>query len=139
MVFLEGKAIADTILSVAASIFKYKDEAKRVKADRRDRIAEYFLEISETLEEAANTIERGDYPHGKCESLRIYAQELPEIIKDFVPVPKAREYGDKLMDAWHLEHIADRASAEERNQIVNELRGASGIFRALGYGIRVRE
>lgn len=88
MVFLEGKAIADAILSVAASIFKYNNEAKRVKADRRDRIAEYFLEISETLEEAANTVERGDYPHGKCESLRIYAQELPDIIEDFVSVPK---------------------------------------------------
>lgn len=135
---LEGKAIADTILSVAASIFKYINETRKIKADRQDRIAEYFLEISKTIEEAANTIEHGDYPHGKCESLRIYARDLPNIIRDFVPAPEAKIYGDKLMAAYHLEHIADHASNEERNQIVNELRGASGIFRALGYGIRAQ-
>ena len=114
MVLLEGKAIADMILSVAASIFKYKDDTHKVNADRRDRIADYFLEISKTIEGAADGIELWGYPHGICESLRTYAVRLPDTIKDFVP--EAKEYGDKLMTAYSLEHIADHASKEERNQ-----------------------
>jgi hypothetical protein len=139
MVLLEGKAIADTILGVAASIFKYKDETNKIRADRRDRVADYFLEISKTIEEAANYIARGEHPHGACESLRTYAGRLPDTIRDFVPEPEAKEYGDKLMTAYSLEHIACNASAEERNQIVIELRSASGIFRALGYDMRAHQ
>lgn len=73
MEYLSGKAIADTILGVAASIFKYKDEIRKVNADRRDRIADYFLAISKTIEEAASDIERSGRPSGACESLRIFA------------------------------------------------------------------
>jgi hypothetical protein len=43
------------------------------------------------------------------------------------------------MTAYSLEHIACNASAEERNQIVIELRSASGIFRALGYDMRAHQ
>jgi hypothetical protein len=136
MEYLSGKAIADTILGVAASIFKYKDEIRKVNADRRDRIAEYFLAISKTIEEAASDIERSGHPSGACESLRIFAVKLPDTIMDFVPLPEAKEYGDRLMAAYNLEHVGDRASREELDKIINELRGASGIFRALGYDMR---
>lgn len=136
MVFLEGKAIADTILSVASSIFKYRDRSTKINADRRDRIADYFLEISKTIEKAANDIENRGQPSGACESLRTYAVRLADTISDFVP--EAKEYEDRLMAAYSLEHVADNASANERKQIVNELRGASGIFRALGYDMRAQ-
>jgi hypothetical protein len=45
---------------------------------------------------------------------------------------------EKLMSAYSLEHVADNASKKERDEIVSELRGASGIFRALGYDMRAR-
>lgn len=138
MDFITGKAIADTILSVASSIFTHKGKTQEVHANRRNQVAEYFLNISRTINQAADEIEQFGRPSGCCESLRIFAERLPDTIKDFVPVEEAYEYGDRLMAAYSLEHVADNSTREERDMIISELRGASGIFLALGYDIKAR-
>jgi hypothetical protein len=137
MDILVGKAVVEVILWVASSIFKYRGEIYKVKADRRDRIAKYFLDISETIGEAADEIEKSGRPSGACQSMRVFADKLPDTIKDFVPLSEAQEYGAKLKAAYNLEQNNPN-SKEERDKIVSELRGASGIFRALGYDMRAR-
>lgn len=156
---LEGIALAATLLSVAVSIFKYYDEAardrKKAALIKAGDVAKHFLEISHTIAEAADIIERGGRPSGTCGSLDQFSKTLYNdlLMSGIVSNDKksriesggvmsdqeAREYARLLHDASNLEHSVDHvSSAKERQEMVDVLRTASGTFQAIGYGIFAR-
>ncbi len=116
-----------------------RDNAKAARLKAGD-IADYFLNISRTIAEAADIIERGDHPSGACASLQKFSEELPVILgtSGIMPKKEADEYARQLEDASNLEHSADNVSPKERQEMVDVLRAASGTFHAIGYEIFAR-
>lgn len=148
---LEGIALAATLLSVAVSIFKCYDEAAKNKATaaffKAGDIANYFLNISQTIAKAADDIERGSNPYG-CDFLARSSKDLPAILwksglvsdkpSGLMKKREADEYARQLQEASDLEHSVNKVSQEERQEMVDVLRTASGTFQAIGYGIFAR-
>jgi len=83
-----------TILDVASKLFGLKDLLANARRDRRDRIADYSGELSNTRAAVVAMLRKGEIPHGKCQEMLVYAQTLPATVGDEIGKVQAEECVD---------------------------------------------
>ena len=125
------------ILDIARTLFGLRGKLREARRDRRDRIADYFDNISLTVQEVANSLKKDEIPHGKCEEMAVYADMLTDTVGDEIGLEKAQELSNRLKEAHEVEliimEIRDDSDKESK---IAQLEKASGLFKALANSIR---
>lgn len=127
--------IANKILGVASEIFGLRDRFKSADKARCEAITAYFLNLSETLSRAANSLEKGIYPHGECQAMLTYSKMFSNTIGDVIDPILVQEWQNALISAHRLETLY-LGRQKELEEVVAKLRGSAGMFEAVAYSLR---
>lgn len=127
MSIVEGNAIVGQAIRGAASLLQPAPVARKAE------IATLYRAVASTLEHAVKLFEQGETPHGDCEKMRLFADEIYDAIIDYVGSTKAEAVRARL----HAAHDVERAlldlngfAQEERRRRLAELQRAAGYYEA---------
>jgi hypothetical protein len=125
------------LLDIARSLLGFKNEFSRARRERRDRIADYFAVVAQTIQDSAESFRQGKVPHGKCQEMLEHANAFTDVVETELGRERAEAYAQKLRDAHEVEMLVSEilGSPDPQGQI-QELEKASGTFRALSAAIR---
>lgn len=127
----------EEILSVAKALWGYKDLFDKAKREKRDRIANYFEQISRCLAETSTMLKDNQYPHGACGEMLGYADMLPETVGGIISKEKAQDLANQLHSMHELEKLYSQLhDAPDKDEQLGRLLEASGILQALANSLR---
>jgi 3-deoxy-D-arabino-heptulosonate 7-phosphate (DAHP) synthase class II len=132
--------IAETLFKVAKELFGIFTTLDEKRLQRTIRVADYFSNLAQIIEDTSAFLKKGEYPHGECENLRIHAQMMTEKIKDIIGENVAEKYAAKVMAVWEIEQMHAEligVDEDERNRQLKILDEAAGYFRAVAAHLRV--
>jgi hypothetical protein len=131
-------AEAGVILEAIKTLCGFRSSLTAAKVERRKRMADLFLAVSECLAQTAAEIRKGKYPSDRCRELEMYALDLPERVQDEIGKAKAKAVSEELLRAHRIENLyyMDRTKPEGE-QSLQMIEEASGMLRALGNLVRV--
>ena len=133
--------IFKTILDVAKSLLGMSDQLRSADRERRNDMAQLFVQISECLVAVSTEIRTGGVPHGRCAELEQYAQMLPGLVAKELGNTRAQELGDTLRSAYNVESVAiglqEVKNSQEKEPYLAQMEEASGKFRALANLVRI--
>lgn len=119
-------------LAVARSMFADRTQLEAASRERKAQVTKYYERIARTLNEVIFSLRVNIYPHGSCEKMRLYAEQLPEIIGDLVGIEKANLYANKLFEAHNVEMLLNKLSqAKDREARLVDLEKAQAYFEVL--------
>jgi TRAP-type mannitol/chloroaromatic compound transport system substrate-binding protein len=114
------------LLEVAKKLFEVTDGLKQAKDEKRQKLEKFFYQIEQCLRDSAEVLNNGQTPRIKAEELKVYAQELPNILSDIYDEKKINELSNLLKNA------ADKISAfDPPENNVEDIETAAGMFKGL--------
>ena len=130
-------AIIKGLISLTDKLLSIFGKFQKAKRDQRDRVAFYCEQISDTLSEAYESLERGEIPHGCCSSMDSYMHHLREVLAETLSKEEYEDLRDVLAVAYHVEYI-DRELEElnRKGSKYAELDIAAGKFKAISDKLR---
>ncbi len=129
--------IIGTILEIALKLTGLKDQLDQARRERRDRIADYFMQLSKTLKDAHESLSQGMIPHGTCEEMLYHARSLATTVQDEIGEAEAKKLAESMEEAHALEQLLSELHDEgARQQTLADLDRARGMFKALGVSMR---
>ena len=132
--------IAETLFKIGKELFGIFSKLDEKKLQRTIRVADYFSNLAQIIEDTSAYLKKGAYPHGECENLRLHAQKMTETIGDIIGTKQAEEYTSRVMDVWEIEQMHGEligVSENERENKLKTLDEAAGFFRAVAAHLRV--
>ena len=132
--------IAGTLFSIGKDIFGVFFKLDEKKLQRTIRVADYFSNLAQIIEDTSAYLKKGEYPHGECENLRMHAQKMSETIGDIIGTEQAAEYTSKVMSVWEIERMHGELIGVSDNEKENQLKlldQAAGFFRAVAAHLRI--
>lgn len=125
------------LLDIAQALIGLKSNFSDAKRDRKDRIADYFLEIGNIIQSAADIFKTGEIPHGKCQQMLDHAQYFADVIGDTIEPDQVEEFQRKLMESHEIELLASEIlGSENAAEKIAELEKISGSFLSLAAAIK---
>lgn len=105
----------------------------KANEQKRKEIGGLMLSISDCISEAANSIRKSIYPHGKCAEMEMYANALDDIITPDI-LPNIGLAKVDLMNASSIEHFInlETSTSKEIIDTANQLEQVAGGFRGIG-------
>jgi hypothetical protein len=131
--------IAETILHVAKDLFGVFARLNDARLRRKDTVASYLGDLAQTIEDTRASLARGVYPHGRCEELRVHAENMKAVIGDLIGDDLAGQYAAKVLQVWEIERMPAELLGKdeaERERQLHLLDQAAGHFRATAAHIR---
>jgi len=132
--------IAETLFKIGKELFGIFSKLDEKKFQRTIRVADYFSNLAQIIEDTSAYLKKGAYPHGECENLRLHAQKMTETIGDIIGEKQAEEYTSRVMNVWEIEQMHGEligVSENERENKLKTLDEAAGFFRAVAAHLRV--
>jgi len=132
--------IAETLRKVGEGLLGIFMKLDDARLKRTIRVAEYFSNLAQTIEDTSAYLKKGVYPHGECKNLRFHADNMVETIGDLIGEAKAKKYADEVLKVWEIEGMHAElmsASDNDRTQKLKILDEAAGLFRAVAAHLRV--
>lgn len=132
--------IAETLFSVGKELFNtfFKIEERKIK--NAIRVADYFADLAQVIEDTSAYLRKGVYPRGECENLRVHAEKMKDTIGKIIGEEEAGEYQKKVLEVWEIERMygelisTDEKKREERLKVLDQ---AAGYFRGIAAHLRV--
>jgi hypothetical protein len=137
--------MAALILQIASAIADLGGKFRSLKRDRRDRIADLLMRISECIDEIASEV-RGPspmVPTDRCFELRTYYINLASVINAEIPANQVPELFRHLFHGIESRRFLERlymierggvqlmaADKDAQSRALHNLDAASGTFRA---------
>lgn len=114
-------------LEVAKALYELSPSFDAARSERKKGIADYYQTISNTLKHVASSLRVNVIPHGDCQKMWTYAEDLPGAIGDFIGAGKANQLSEKLKEAYHVENLISElnSSPDKEGQIINLDRAAA--------------
>lgn len=110
------------LIEVAGKLFEFSDRLKQAEDKKRQSIEKYFSNIEQCLRDTAKQLKDGQVPHDKWEELKVYADELPNIIVDEI----GKDQADKISSLLKI-----TASKKPDINSIPEIEAAAGKFKGL--------
>lgn len=112
---------------VAKEIYELAPVFETQRIERKKGIAEFYRKVAATLMEVATSLRANIYPHGNCEKMLLYAEQLPETIGDIVGGAKAYELSQKLRESYRVEGLFSELNyiPDREGQLINLDRAAA--------------
>jgi len=132
--------IAETLFKVAKDLFGIFTKLDENRLKRTFRVADYFSDLAQTIEDTSAYLKKGIYPHGECEELRFYAEKMVSTIGDLIGTKEAEDYAKKVLKVWEIERMHGElisASPSKKKGKLQTLDEAAGYFRAVAAHLRV--
>ena len=132
--------IAETLFNVGKELFGIFTKLDEKRLQRTIRVADYFSNLAQIIEDTSAFLKKGEYTDGECENLRLHAQMMTETIKDIIGENEAEEYTKRVMAVWEIEQMYGEligVDENERNKQLKTLDEAAGYFRAVAAHLRV--
>jgi hypothetical protein len=130
--------VFEKILNVAKAAMGLSDQFRAAQSEKKEKIAKLFEQIGDCLIKVSAEIRAGRVPHGSCNELSTYAQELPVLLSKELGDTKARQLGEDLDAAHNTEAGAiDLRGEDDPEPYLQRLEEAAGKFQALANLIRV--
>ncbi len=132
--------IAETLFKIGKELFAVFSKLEDNKLQRTIRVADYFSNLAQIIEDTSAYLKKGEYPHGECENLRQHAQKMKEAIGDIIGQERATEYASRVMHVWEIERMHGELIGvpdTERMKKLKTLDEAAGFFRAVSAHLRV--
>ena len=133
--------IAETIFGVAKELFGIFSQLDEKRLARTAKVADYFSNLAQTIEDTSAYLKKGEYPHGKCEELRFHAENMSKTIGDLIGVGEAEHYAGKVLQVWEIERmhaeLSDLHDEKERENKLHMLDEAAGYFRGVSAHLRI--
>ena len=132
--------IAETLFNVGKELFGIFTKLDESRLTRTARVADYFSNLAQTIEDTSAYLKKGVYPHGECAELRFHADKMVSTIGDLIGNDKAQEYANKVLDVWEIERMhgelmsVSEAEKQEKLKVLDE---AAGYFRGVSAHLRV--
>ena len=117
------------MFDIAKSFLQFILVTKDIEKEKKQKISETLLEISQILDDTADKLLKDEYPHNNCVVMERLSTNLLDIVKDYLPENISYESAHKvLLEASHLEkHYANR-----KDEItIPTIQKAAGEFKAL--------
>jgi hypothetical protein len=128
------------VLAFAQELLELKEKLTNAKKNRREKIAGYLEAIANTSDEMLSLLKSNQAPHGPFKKIKIYKQQLPQIIGKSLP-----EENITALDYWldvqvtALDYLRDFKNPDYRNSIEVEFTETSGMLRALAESLRAQK
>jgi len=112
--------LIDIYLGLAREINRISARLQPAPAAQKEAIARYYQKISNTLKHAESELRDNRVPHGDCDRMLEYAEQLPRAIGDIVGKKNATELSERLKRAYKVEGVLiglneiPRADREDR-------------------------
>jgi TRAP-type mannitol/chloroaromatic compound transport system substrate-binding protein len=110
------------LLEVTTKLSEVSDRLKQARKERRERIANYFLNVEKCLQDSAEQLKNGTVPSSKWGELETYGWELPETIGKEIGEEKAKELACLLMRT---------ASQTPTSEEIHSIQTVAGKFKGL--------
>jgi len=98
-------AVIGEILDIAKILSSLAGNFKKQKKERKKDIANYYRSIADTLKHTAIMLRQDETPHGDCEKIITYAQQLPQTIGDVIGSDLANELSQRLSENYNVEYL----------------------------------
>lgn len=130
-------SIIKDIIDVAKALFGLKESMLKAEQQKRDEMADYFKAVSVCLADTYEKLSDNVVPHGRCAELYRYSEQLPDVVKKYIPDDKAQELARLLMDSHKVEGLYSvfEINPESKKELP-KIAEASGIFLALSNSVR---
>ena len=117
------------IVSVASGILTALQSAKdlRLSGIHKSSIYLFLDEMANLLDTVVVKFKAGEVPHGACEELRIYSQNM-SLLHDVIPAEQVVDFSNKLLYAHNIE-LLHMSVSKDPSQLI-ELEKAAATFRA---------
>ncbi|MFX1521559.1 MAG: hypothetical protein ACFFCD_16750 [Promethearchaeota archaeon] len=132
--------IAETLYKIAKDLFNIFTKLDDARLQRTIRVAEYFSNLAQIIEDTSAYLKKGIYPHGECKLLLSHAENMVEAIGDLIGKNEAQKHANEVMKVWKIENmhgelisVPDSVKAEKL-KILDE---AAGYFRGVAAHLRV--
>jgi hypothetical protein len=122
------------IVGVASGILSSLQSAKSISGIQKTNISLLMEQIAGTLDLVVIKFKGGEVPHGACEELRMYAQNL-SVLEGALSCDEVLDYTNKLMYAHNVEMLYVSVS-NDPSQLI-ELEKAAGTFRAAAHLMKI--
>lgn len=124
---------------VSKSLTRDSEQLRIAKRERRMNMAALFESISGCLTTVASEIRADRVPHGRCHELFLYAQYLPDKVREELGNEEAERLGRMLMTSFNVEGSAIQLqeAVEKKEPYLKEVDEAAGEFQALSNLVRV--
>lgn len=132
--------IAETLYNVAKDLFGIFTKLDEDRLKRTARVADYFSNLAQTIEDTSAYLKKGVYPHGECAELRFHAEKMVSTIGDLIGNDEAQKYADRVLDVWEIERMHGElisVSDTEKEEQLRVLDEAAGYFRGVSALLRV--
>jgi hypothetical protein len=125
------------IFDVAQTLFGLGGELVKAKTERRDKMADYFMKVSECLAATYDSLTANNIPHGRCAELAVYAELLPQVVKGLIDDSKAQELSLLLKRSHMVEGLWEALNSDpKKGNELPKIAEASGLFLALSNSLR---
>jgi hypothetical protein len=132
--------IMETLYNAARDLFGIFSQLDEKKIQRKIRIADYFSQLAQTIEDTSAMLKKGVYPHGECAELHYYADRMVDSIGDAIGQTAAQDYQNRVLAVWRIEGIFDELkdiADSRRMEQLKTLDEAAGYFRGIAAHLRV--
>ena len=150
----------DFLLSIAQKLFGFRTELSKSNQEKKERVSEYFFNLSKTIENIVENIKKNEVPYGACYEIYKHSELLPDVVKGIIPEEDATKYAVALYQSYVIEELF----GEEINELslkhhdeyylrlvrswndsrpefykeqIRKLQEVGGLFRALGTATKV--
>ncbi len=117
-------------LEVIKFILDIVKNGKETNQEEKERLADFFSEISTLLEQTALSIESNNYPHGSCTALSSCANSIMDILKDKM------DY-DRSINLARILDVEREWAFRDNPDTIPKLLQASGEFEAASMLIKI--
>jgi hypothetical protein len=130
--------IGKFFLQVANDFIGHIATFKKMKFEKRERLAEHIKNIANCLKAIADSFQEKRVPFEKCGELDEYVASLPSVCKGIVPPEDIERFQNVLQKRAHARAMMSIFSDESATQNeVNQLASASGQLKAFANALIV--
>jgi hypothetical protein len=124
--------LIDVYLYLAREINALGTKIQGAPTSRKEAIAKYYQKISNTLRHAESELRDNRVPHGDCDRILEYAEQLPGAIGDLVGMNTATGLSMRLKEAFRIEgmlySLYNLPGSEDREERLRDLGKAAAYF-----------
>lgn len=128
-----------SLLGVGDMLMSLRDKFRN--RPNKDSIVFWLKEVADLIENVADDLDQGRYPHSKCAQMQFYLTAFYDMIKNEIPLNHKERLFELIDEAYKVEKLLGelrQLNVEDKEYNLNSMRSSAGTFRAMSDYIKLR-